>query len=85
MDMITGSVNYFKRNLQSFSNIRYYSVVLTTTTFVCLMYSIKILCDDKAYWLCSIQYVVIFCTLKSARYDVYNLLSDINATELIAD
>lgn len=65
--------------------LKYYSALLTLTNFVILVWPFMIAYQDVWYWCAILQCVANFCILtNSAKYTMYNFLSDIHAAERIA-
>lgn len=63
---------------------KYYTVVLTLTNFVILLWPLMIAYQEVWYWCAVVQCVLNFCILKkTAKYTMYNFLSDIHAAETI--
>lgn len=78
-----GFSKLFKKKIANL--FKCFSIVLTSATLVSLMMYCKEFGFETWYCLYAIHYVVNFCILKSAKYTVYNLLSDIHAAERITD
>lgn len=77
-----GFSNIFKKKIAIF--IKYYSLILTSAMLVALIAPVKVLSTDMLYWFSFMQFVMNIFILKSAKYTVYKLLSDIHSTERIA-
>lgn len=77
-----GFINLSQKKIASL--FKYYSLVLTIIIFIALFIFFKLLRGEVWFWVNFIENIVYLCILKSVKYNVYNLLSDIHVAERIA-
>lgn len=74
-----GFGNLFQKKTAVF--LKYYSAILALTTTIILLGPFTFIGHKVWYWCTLTECVVNFCILKTAKYSVYSLLSDLHAAE----